>query len=639
MPTPTEKKFGGLTAFGRFLDKIKEIFVQKTDSASSTTSGISKLYTTTGNNTDGSINQKKVTEELSDKLPYSGGTLTGNIYTTPYYDSTVLNPDGGQVTIVSKGKNNKGTHPSSISETHTLAVATDKTGDISAPHKHGHVQTTINTSGVTTTEIAAYEDTANANNFASISVSVDASGNISTSAPTPATSDNSTKIATTAYVRSIVPTGGSSGQVLKWSSNGVAEWGDESGGGGGTYTASDGITLTDHNFTNSGVRAVTTGVTNGTIVVNTNGTNDTITPYTHPTTEGNKHIPSGGAVGQLLKYSAAGTAVWSTITASDVGAAPSNIDTGVMSVTESTNNGKITVDGTDVNIHGLASGAYSEAYVHPTTAGNIHIPSGGETGQLLKYGGTSGTATWSTVTASDIGALASDGIAVRATADASGNVITTTYATKSEVSAIPKFAIEVVSTLPVTDISTTTVYLVPTGDESQNLYTEYIYVNNTWEKLGTQTVDLTGYALKSDITSGATNGTIAVAGNDVSVTGLQSGAYTAAYVHPASGATAGSYGPSADVTGNDDVTINVPNITVDTNGHITSVSNKVYTSKNTTYDLMTAAEASTGTALDARSISAKVLHDKVEEYDDEHVITDSEIIEFFDIPDSAEVYY
>ena len=34
------------------------------------------------------------------------------------------------------------------------------------------------------------------------------------------------------------------------------------------------------------------------------------TTYTHPTTAGNKHIPSGGASGQILRWSASGTAVW-----------------------------------------------------------------------------------------------------------------------------------------------------------------------------------------------------------------------------------------------------------------------------------------------------------------------------------------
>ena len=36
----------------------------------------------------------------------------------------------------------------------------------------------------------------------------------------------------------------------------------------------------------------------------------TDTKYTHPTTAGNKHIPAGGSSGQMLKWSAAGTAVW-----------------------------------------------------------------------------------------------------------------------------------------------------------------------------------------------------------------------------------------------------------------------------------------------------------------------------------------
>lgn len=34
--------------------------------------------------------------------------------------------------------------------------------------------------------------------------------------------------------------------------------------------------------------------------------------YVHPTTSGNKHIPSGGSSGQILKWSADGTAIWGT---------------------------------------------------------------------------------------------------------------------------------------------------------------------------------------------------------------------------------------------------------------------------------------------------------------------------------------
>lgn len=40
------------------------------------------------------------------------------------------------------------------------------------------------------------------------------------------------------------------------------------------------------------------------------GAKFTDTVYTHPTTSGNKHIPSGGSSGQILRWSADGTAVW-----------------------------------------------------------------------------------------------------------------------------------------------------------------------------------------------------------------------------------------------------------------------------------------------------------------------------------------
>lgn len=54
------------------------------------------------------------------------------------------------------------------------------------------------------------------------------------------------------------------------------------------------------------------------------GVADNANNYTHPTTAGNKHIPTGGASGQFLKYSASGTAVWNTPVAADVGAAASS---------------------------------------------------------------------------------------------------------------------------------------------------------------------------------------------------------------------------------------------------------------------------------------------------------------------------
>ena len=67
----------------------------------------------------------------------------------------------------------------------------------------------------------------------------------------------------------------------------------------------------------------------------------------------------------------------------------------------------------------------------------------------------------------------------------------------ARVSAIPKFSISVVSSLPTSNISETTVYLVKAGSASGDMYTEYIRANGAWEILGSQRVDLTGYATEA----------------------------------------------------------------------------------------------------------------------------------------------
>lgn len=62
--------------------------------------------------------------------------------------------------------------------------------------------------------------------------------------------------------------------------------------------------------------------------------------------------------------------------------------------------------------------------------------------------------------------------------------------------------IEVVQTLPVTDIDTHTIYLVPKQTAgTDDVYDEYIYVNNAWECIGSTRVDLTNYYTKTEVNS------------------------------------------------------------------------------------------------------------------------------------------
>ena len=106
------------------------------------------------------------------------------------------------------------------------------------------------------------------------------------------------------------------------------------------------------------------------------------------------------------------------------------------------------------------------------------------------------------------------------------------------ISAIPKFTISVVESLPISNISSTIIYLLKTSTtETGNLYTEYIYVNNTWEKLGTQTLDLSGYATTSVVSTGLNGKVDKVSGKGLSTNDLTSalkGNYDAAYTHSTS---------------------------------------------------------------------------------------------------------
>ena len=67
----------------------------------------------------------------------------------------------------------------------------------------------------------------------------------------------------------------------------------------------------------------------------------------------------------------------------------------------------------------------------------------------------------------------------------------------------------IVTELPTNDIDKDKVYLVPsTETDNENKFSEYIYTDNGWEKLGTFTaeIDLSNYVQKTDVVTDTTNG-------------------------------------------------------------------------------------------------------------------------------------
>ena len=207
----------------------------------------------------------------------------------------------------------------------------------------------------------------------------------------------------------------------------------------------------------------------------------------------------------------------------------------------------------------------------------------------------------------------------------------------------------------------------------------YLAANRTYEFI----YDGTNYQLVGDIDTNTTYSaaTTSAAGlmsadDKTKLDGIATGAN--AYVHPSYTARTGK--PTANATPAFGGTFTVSQITSDATGHVTGATDRTITIPSTTmtaatssaagtsglvpapsagdqnkflrgdgtwqtatgssYTAMTAAEASTGTSTTARVISAKVLHDKIEEYDDDHVISDSEIIALWnELDDSGDNYY
>lgn len=168
------------------------------------------------------------------------------------------------------------------------------------------------------------------------------------------------------------------------------------------------------------------------------------------------------------------------------------VGSGATTVTSDAN-GVITISSTDTNTvythpnSGVSAGTYRSVTVNAQG----HVTAGTNPTTLSGYGITDAKIANGVIT------LGANSITPLTSHQSLSN-----YYTKGEVnsqiSSIPKFAIAVVTDLPAANISDTTIYLKKTGTDTQNLYTEYIYVDGKWEQLGTQKLDLSGYLTKTD---------------------------------------------------------------------------------------------------------------------------------------------
>ena len=72
---------------------------------------------------------------------------------------------------------------------------------------------------------------------------------------------------------------------------------------------------------------------------------------------------------------------------------------------------------------------------------------------------------------------------------------------------INSFEVQIVNgDLPTTNIDTHTIYFKANTSLGNNVYDEYMYINNNWELIGSTQIDLTPYALSANLATVATSG-------------------------------------------------------------------------------------------------------------------------------------
>lgn len=156
--------------------------------------------------------------ELTNDSGYITGISSSDVTTalgyTPADDDNVVKTSGDQTIagdksfsgylqttsniVCKKNAVTKGTNPSSTQYLQFFFADKNGSGDSNAL---GKIQTTVDSTGLVTISMVAYKNTSGTSN-AKISINYPSSGSAYTYAPTPASSDNSTKIATTAFVHS-----------------------------------------------------------------------------------------------------------------------------------------------------------------------------------------------------------------------------------------------------------------------------------------------------------------------------------------------------------------------------------------------------------------------------------------------------
>lgn len=296
-----------------------------------------------------------------------------------------------------------------------------------------------------------------------------------------------------------IPSGGSSGQILRWSADGTAAWGADNDT---TYEDMTGATSSAAG-THGLVPAPAAG--NQAKYLRGDGTWQTPTNTTYSVFKGatasangssglvpapNTNAYSGGFfLGADGTWQSADESVVTEQLADSFNiqfthASGNNDTASIPAATQSLAGVMSAADKTKLD--GIATGA--NKYVHPTTSGNKHIPSGGSSGQILRWS-ADGTAVWgadnnttySDATQSTHGLMST---ADKKKLDAFGAA--STYALKSDITNMYKYkgSVTDASKLPTTGQTTGDVYNIESASIYGGAGMNVAWNGSAWDPLG-----------------------------------------------------------------------------------------------------------------------------------------------------------
>jgi len=164
-------------------------------------------------------------------------------------------------------------------------------------------------------------------------------------------------------------------------------------------------------------------------------------------------------------------------------------DTTYSAATQSANGLMSSTDKTKLD--GVETGANN--YVHPSSAGNMHIPAAGAAGNILTWGGTPGTAQWqplATSISSGTYSLPVSGAAVdNLVNDRVGtlsNTVESTYAKKADIVGMYKYkgSVSTATSLPTSGQTAGDVYNIETASAYGSAGMNVAWDGSKWDSLG-----------------------------------------------------------------------------------------------------------------------------------------------------------